>query len=169
MPYEPHIQIDYRLAKPGEIPDGLAVYIKELPGRRAAMLFEPDGVRDSLLLQQARLQSANQMATGGWRQAWTEGDRMDGPALGMLAGVSRWEPVPPDELPPGCLIHPISRAGSCVWAVSWDSHTPRILHGVNDQLLRLAGDGLWKQHWPGNRPVVPTQRLAPPITPLARA
>ncbi|WP_329338529.1 hypothetical protein OG866_26925 [Streptomyces sp. NBC_00663] len=169
MPYEPHIQIVYRLAEPGEIPDGHAVWIKELPGRRAAMIFEPDGVTDPQLLEQATLQSASQMVNGEWRQDWTGGDRMEGPTLGKLLCVSRWEAVPPEELPEGCLIHPISRRGSCVWAVSWDSHAPRIRHGVNDQLLRLAGDGLWKQHWPGNRLVMPTQRLAPPIAPLILA
>lgn len=168
MPYEPHIQIVYRRALPGEIPDGRVAYINEGPGGQAEMLFEPGEVCGPLP-EQATLQSANQMVHGEWRPELTDDGRMKRPALGKLLGVSRWEAVSPDELPPGHLIHPLSRDGSDVWAVAWDSHTPRIRHEVNDLLLRLAGDELWKQHWPGNRLLVTTQRLTAPITPLTRA
>ena len=168
MPYQPHIQIVYRTARPGEIPDGRAAYIHEAPGGQAEMLLAPGEVWGPLP-EQASLQSADQMVHGEWRPQWTEDGRMKRPALGKLLGVSRWEAVSPDELPPGHLIHPISRAGSCVWAVAWDSHTPRVRHEVNDLLLRLAGDELWKQHWPANRLVVPTQRHAPSTAPLRTA
>lgn len=171
MSYTPHIQVRYRLARKGEIPDGRTVDIREQPGSQSAIVFAPGHSSRRLVDGITRL-SSHQIVHGTWRQRWTDGGRMRCPAEGLMVAVSRWERVPGRLLPSGRFVVGVEEDGSCVWLVDEDECTQQAQNAMNDLLLRLAGDGLWVQCWlyrrPMRAPAGPAPLLITPAGPSPR-
>lgn len=98
---------------------------------------------------------------------------MKRPAQGLMLAVSRWETVPAHDLPDGQVVFGVAWRGTCIWLVSEDCCTRQLRDEMNDQLLRLAGDGLWIQVWFHRRPVPASPGslplLASPRAPLLTA
>lgn len=172
MSYTPHIQVRYRLARRGEIPDGRTVEIKEQPGSQSAIVFAP-GHSSRRLVDGITQLSSHQIVHGTWRQRWTADGRMQRPAQGLMVAVSRWERVPGRLLPSGRVVAGVEEDGSCVWLVDEDECTQQAQNAMNDLLLRLAGDGLWVQCWFNRQPqsaaASPASPLTAPVGPYALA
>lgn len=162
MSYTAHIQVHYRIATRGEIPDGRTVDIQDQPGSRSAVLIAPG--HSSVRLTRAITDLAgHQVVHGAWRQRWTTDGRMRDPAQGLMLAVSRWERVPARMMPSGRVVVAVEEGGSCVWLVDEDECSQRAQNDMNDLLLRLAGDGLWIQCWPHRRSL-PASGPAPVLT-----
>ncbi|MET7477941.1 hypothetical protein ABZT17_26740 [Streptomyces sp. NPDC005648] len=164
MPYQSHKPVVYRIVDEEEMPDGLVVTIKDWPGGHAEVLFRQGEVSPSLPDELTR-QSNHLIVHGSWRQAWTEGERVEGQALGLLLGVNRWESVPSHLMPPGHIVFPIQEEGLCVWVVDEDCVSRKVRNDMNDMLLRMVGDGLWYQNWPKSRPLPAGHPALPDLAP----
>ena len=172
MSYRRHIQVHYRIAAPGELPDGRIADIQDLPDSQAEVLFAPGHSSQRLVAGITRLAS-HQVVHGSWRQSWAGSNQARHPAQGLMMAVSRWERIPGRMLPSGRVIVGVEEDGSCVMLVDEDACTPQLQNAVNDLHLRLAGDGFWIQcwfdHWPLPTPTSPTPFLTAPQAPLVAA
>lgn len=172
MSYRQRIKMQYRIAVPGELLAGRTFDIQEEPEGKVAVLLDGDHHSPRLARDITQL-SRHQTVHGFWRQSWSEGGRMERPAEGLMMAVSRWERVPGRMLPSGRVVVVIEEDGHSVWLIDEDECTRRGQNDANDQLLRLAGDGLWLQYWFGRRRAPATARPAPlltaPDTPLILA
>lgn len=167
MPDTPRIKVRYRVAAQGEIPDGRLVDIRDRPGGQTEIRLDPLHTR-RLLSDQFTSLSGHQIVHGSWRQRWTNDGRMMRPAQGLMLAVSRWETVPANDLPDGQVVFGVAWKGTCIWLVSEDYCTGQLRDAMNDQLLRLAGDGLWIQVWFHRRPVpTPCGSVPPLVAPRA--
>lgn len=168
MSYTPHIRVRYEIATQGQIADGRTIDILDRPGGQAAILLAPGHSSEPLAAEITRL-SYHQIVHGMWRQRWTDDGRMRRPAQGLQVAVSRWETVPAHMMPSGRIVFGVEQDGSCVWLIDEDYCTRQLQNGMNDLLLRLAGDGLWIQMWLRRRPLqaaAASPLLAPPTQPL---
>ena len=163
MSYKPYIEVQYQIAARDELPEGRVVDLQDRLGGQAAVLLDSDHCSDRLATAITRL-SGHQVVHGIWRQRWTDDGRMNDPAQGLMVAVSRWERVPGHMLPDGRVVVCIEEEGSSVWLVDEDECTMRAQTEMNELLLRLAGDGLWVQHWIRRRPLPADSRPAPQLT-----
>lgn len=168
VPYQPHLQLAFRIADPHEFPDDRTVHVKELSEGRLEFLLRVGHAWPSVA-EQATLYGAHDVVHGEWRQDWAHSERFERPALGRLLGTFRWEGVPPDEMPDGHAYCNLTYVTGSVGLVRSDATTHRLRNDMNDVLLRAAGDGLWNHHWPIGRPPATGTRPTPLLTPAATA
>ncbi|WP_200302294.1 hypothetical protein [Streptomyces adelaidensis] len=160
----------YRLALPGELPEGRTVDIRDQPGGRIEFILHPDHTEQPLCDQFARVTN-HCVVHGLWRQRWTDDGRMKRPAQGLRLALLRWETVPAEMMPSGRLVVPVEDDGWCVHLIDEQYCTRQLQGDMNDLMLRIAGDGLWVQVWFRRRPLpsaaAPDPLLAPPVLPMA--
>lgn len=160
----------YHPARLGRMTPGRLVHVEDRPGALAGIYFHPLHVRSWLLWDLNRL-TRHHVGYGLWRQAGTREGRMQEPAQGLGIAVSRWEIVPAAAMPRRRAVMPVEEEGSCVWLIREGQCTRDLRDAMNAMLERMAGDGLWLQHWYDGRhlPPAPTRgpRHAPSAVPLS--
>lgn len=92
---------------------------------------------------------------------------MQEPVEGLGIAVSRWEIVPARAMPGQCYVAPVEEEGSCIWLVRDGQCTHALRDAMNAILERIAGDGLWLQHWYDRGKPLPTSDATPVPTPPA--
>lgn len=161
-----HTSVVYHLAQPGQFPPGRLIHAQDRPGAIADVYLHPLHVRSDLVWDLNWL-NRQQVGYGLWRQRWTAGGRMLEPAEGLGYAESRWEIVPAAAMPRGRTVVPVEEEGGCTWLIRAGYCTAAARDEMNGLLARIAGDGLWLQHWYSGDEGRPWPDAAPPLQPPA--
>ncbi|MFJ6438495.1 hypothetical protein [Streptomyces sp. NPDC091416] len=141
-------QIEFHIVPMGQLPVGRACDLDEEDGRIVARIGLAHGTAE--LCEDLAYMHRVLMEQGRWEQTspCSNPARLDQPSEGLGLAYVSWERVTGETLPKGTLAAPVERDGVLVWLLHEDHASEQLCAEISAYARRIAGDGLWRQHWP---------------------
>ncbi|MGW2985478.1 hypothetical protein [Streptomyces goshikiensis] len=130
------------------LPEGRLIWVDEEPGRADVQILRGHATKAFV----DHMTREHEYILGGgvsaWSQYWTPGEaRAEGEPLHLDYARARWA-----LSPTGDIAVALEQDGGFVWVIREGHVDPLVVEAFNKILLRLVGDGLWRQDFEENAP-----------------